>query len=266
MEAWRAIPETSGEYEVSDKGRVRSASRLRTQRTKGDVIVTRRLPGRPMRASDNGAGYQTVMLRIDGRGVRRYVHRLVLEAFVGPPPSPDHHGAHWDGDRSHNWLENLRWATPAENQADRERHGTLKTGLRATHCPKGHPKTGDNLRLGQHGDGICITCQRAASRKSSRPKAVSSTKRRSLPTAVRHAVISAAGDNCQSCGEATDQWEVDHIFPVHLGGGDEMDNLRAICIPCHRAKSARETTERAKADRVRRKHHAHQEAMLESSA
>ena len=27
--------------------------------------------------------------------------------------------------------------------------------------------------------------------------------------------------------------EVDHITPRSLGGGDAMDNLRAVCHPCH---------------------------------
>lgn len=27
--------------------------------------------------------------------------------------------------------------------------------------------------------------------------------------------------------------EVDHIRPRSLGGGDELDNLRSVCRPCH---------------------------------
>jgi 5-methylcytosine-specific restriction endonuclease McrA len=30
-----------------------------------------------------------------------------------------------------------------------------------------------------------------------------------------------------------DATEVDHIRPRSLGGGDELDNLRAVCHPCH---------------------------------
>ena len=253
MEAWRPIPETNGEYEVSDKGRVRSTVRLRTQRTKGGVIVTRRLKGKPMRASDNGAGYQSVLLRIEGRSVRRYVHRMVLEAFVGPPPSPEHQTAHGNGDRADNRLENLRWATPVENQADVDRHGTRSAPPRTTHCPKGHPKTGDNLRFDKYGGGICITCARQACRGSAVAKAATGVRRKPLPSAVRDAVIATAGGACVCCDEPMIECEVDHILPVHLGGGDEMDNLRAICVRCHRTKSALETKARAKADRIRKK-------------
>lgn len=47
----------------------------------------------------------------------------MLEAFRGLPPTAAHQAAHWNGDRSDNRLANLRWATAAENAADRARHG-----------------------------------------------------------------------------------------------------------------------------------------------
>lgn len=56
------------------------------------------------------------------------VHRLVLFAFVGPPPSKAHVCAHWDGDYKNNKPENLRWATRKENEEDKKRHGTHQTG------------------------------------------------------------------------------------------------------------------------------------------
>jgi 5-methylcytosine-specific restriction protein A len=33
---------------------------------------------------------------------------------------------------------------------------------------------------------------------------------------------------------------VDHVRPKAKGGTDELENLEAICDPCHRAKSARD--------------------------
>lgn len=56
------------------------------------------------------------------------VNRLVLMAFVGPPPTPKHEAAHWDGDTSNNRPGNLRWATSKENHADKIRHGTTARG------------------------------------------------------------------------------------------------------------------------------------------
>ena len=32
----------------------------------------------------------------------------------------------------------------------------------------------------------------------------------------------------------------DHIIPSSLGGGDDLDNLQAVCGPCHVSKTAAE--------------------------
>jgi len=57
----------------------------------------------------------------------RYVHRLILEAFVGPCP-PGMVACHNDGDRSNNTPGNLRWDTVQSNLADKVRHGTQTRG------------------------------------------------------------------------------------------------------------------------------------------
>lgn len=49
------------------------------------------------------------------------VHRLVLEAFVGPCPA-GMVGCHNNGDHTDNRLENLRWDTPSANNLDRIAH------------------------------------------------------------------------------------------------------------------------------------------------
>ena len=57
------------------------------------------------------------------------VNVLVCLAFHGPRPD-DHDAAHWNGDRTDNRPENLRWATRSDNLADRGRHGTINHGER----------------------------------------------------------------------------------------------------------------------------------------
>lgn len=69
-------------------------------------------------------GYAHVHLQADGASKQHGVHRLVARTFHGEPPSPAHHAAHNDGVPSNNRESNIRWATPAENQADRLLHGT----------------------------------------------------------------------------------------------------------------------------------------------
>ena len=75
-------------------------------------------------------GYLRVRLRAAAsKRCWRRVHVLVLEAFVGPKPSPRHVGAHYpDPDPANNRVSNLRWATPEENEADKRLHGTAPRG------------------------------------------------------------------------------------------------------------------------------------------
>lgn len=74
-------------------------------------------------------GYKTIKLhnRIGGVSDGK-VHRLILEAFVGPCP-PGQECRHLNGDGSDNrWPENLAWGSRAENESDRVRHGTHPIG------------------------------------------------------------------------------------------------------------------------------------------
>jgi hypothetical protein len=40
-------------------------------------------------------------------------------------------------------------------------------------------------------------------------------------------------------------WEADHEIPIEDGGEHTLANLRCRCVPCHRAKTAREAAARA---------------------
>jgi len=77
---------------------------------------------------DHPKGYARVPLALNGEARKHLVSRLMLTAFVGPPPTPDHEAAHNDGNPRNGVLENLRWATPTENASDKERHGTSPKG------------------------------------------------------------------------------------------------------------------------------------------
>lgn len=70
------------------------------------------------------------LTREDGVRVTIFAHRLVLETFVGPAPSPEHVAAHGNGSRIYCHHSNLRWATPQENHDDRVFHGNTPSGVR----------------------------------------------------------------------------------------------------------------------------------------
>jgi hypothetical protein len=121
IEQWRPIIDFP-RYEISDLGRVR---RL--------VSATNTKAGKILILTAIKDGYLSVNLCGEA-GIRKRarLNRLVCEAFYGPAPTPKHHAAHRNGDIIDNRLENLYWATPRDNCADRDRHGTTARGERGS--------------------------------------------------------------------------------------------------------------------------------------
>lgn len=159
-EEWRPIPGYEGSYEVSDQGRVRSLPR-QTYTGLGRPI----LGGILAHALVSGRGYPTVTLYRGGNGKAHRVHRLVLEAFVGPCPQ-GMMALHANDVATDNRIANLRWGTMPENVADSLRNGT-NTNAAKTHCKHGHEFTPENIRFDRRGRQ-CLECDRtraAADRK-----------------------------------------------------------------------------------------------------
>lgn len=129
MEDWRPVVGFEGSYEVSNMGRVRSVDRMlpwkRTLRTGTVVDCLRRHAGQFLIPQAKEAGHLWVQL---GRGFQVYVHHLVLESFVGPPPA-GMIGLHWDDTPANNRLCNLRWGTRADNFADSVRNRGRAPGI-----------------------------------------------------------------------------------------------------------------------------------------
>lgn len=144
-EEWRAVADAPG-YFVSSRGRVLS--------TKGAEPLF-------LKPRVSGSGlYLDVWFSLGsrGNGISRFVHQLVLEAFVGPAPDGaevchrNHHG--FD-----NRVENLTYGTHTENMRAMVDAGRHYLGQREA-CIRGHLFTGDNTyqRPGG-GTRICRTCQ-----------------------------------------------------------------------------------------------------------
>lgn len=57
----------------------------------------------------------------------------------------------------------------------------------------------------------------------------------------RESILVRDNYTCRACGLITKSLEVDHIINIAEGGTDDDSNLQALCIPCHKAKTARES-------------------------
>ena len=135
-----------GIYEVSNLGRIRSLDT-------GKVRVL----------GAHRTGHKVINLCRGGSKKKYRVHRLVLEAFVGPCP-PGLQGCHYNDVPADNRLVNLRWDTLSANRRDSVRNGTHNEATK-THCPLGHPYTEENTYRRQRGDRECRTCRRDARRR-----------------------------------------------------------------------------------------------------
>lgn len=141
-ETWLPVPGYEVRYEVSNAGRVRS-----------------RVSGRVLKPySHVTSGHLTVGLSRDGWVKRCYLHRLILEAFIGPAPQGTE-GCHNDGHVLNNRLSNLRWDTRSANNLDAVSHGTHYSAAK-THCPRHHALQEPNLNPSHlnRGKRACQAC------------------------------------------------------------------------------------------------------------
>src|SRR5262245_31077449 len=83
----------------------------------------------PRRASVTPGGYQVVVFLTPNGRIGRYIHRMVLETFVGPCPSGKE-VSHLNGDSMDNRLTNLTYETSKENKARKVAHKTGNNGMR----------------------------------------------------------------------------------------------------------------------------------------
>ena len=164
-ERWVAVPGWT-HYEVSDLGRIRQTG------------------GRVLKGLVLGTNYRGIILCSAKVHERRYLHDLVLTAFVGPRP-PGFYACHNNGVRDDNRLTNLRWDTPSANNRDQITHGTNHEANK-THCPRGHALTAPNLVESERrrGHRKCRACNQA--------RAVAQRRRTTFDTAeadARYALL-----------------------------------------------------------------------------
>lgn len=111
MEQWKDVVGFEGIYQVSDKGSVKRIGMYRNQRkswpSTGKLL-------RPANNSKDVNSYKFVNLSSNNKTKMSYVHRLVAIAFL---PNPENLPSvnHIDGDRANNCVDNLEWASYADN-------------------------------------------------------------------------------------------------------------------------------------------------------
>lgn len=98
-EVFKDIPSYEGEYQVSNKGRIRS---LKTR------------DGQIMRLKKSRSGYIHICLCTGNKKKHHSVHVLVLESFKNPRPD-NHVVNHKDGNKENNDISNLEWVTQSAN-------------------------------------------------------------------------------------------------------------------------------------------------------
>lgn len=126
---YRAIPGFPG-YRIGDDGSVWSQWHRQSLGYGGGIKRVQTGEWAELKQQRSGDVHRRVDLCRDGTVCQRLVHRLVLEAFVGPCPL-GMECCHNDGDPTNNRLGNLRWDTRKANRADAIRHGTHPCGERS---------------------------------------------------------------------------------------------------------------------------------------
>ena len=110
-EIWKDIEGYEGLYQVSNKGRVKSLSRLVVRVGKPNYITKEKI----LKCSElQGTRYPAVCLGSNNNFKSISVHRLVAQAFI---PNPDNLPCvnHKDETRNNNDVRNLEWCTQKYN-------------------------------------------------------------------------------------------------------------------------------------------------------
>lgn len=212
VEEWRPVPGYEGRYEVSSHGRVRSLP-FWTNNRWGPMLRS----GKIRTPKPNPRGYMTVDLA-DGEGEveRVRVHRLVLLAFVGPPPPDAPHGLHEDDDRGNNHVSNLYWGSQLENANDCINNGHNYQLVKVT-CPVGHQLVAPNLVEWQSDSQekrSCLACSLTANNHRQDASAAAAGQPRTRCNRGRDGFLRRLGEPFES--EAHRRYA--HIMGDQVGG------------------------------------------------
>ena len=75
-------------------------------------------------------------------------------------------------------------------------------------------------------------------------------QKRAVSKSRRDSVIEGQGGICKRSYCDAPAVDVDHILPLWSGGSNANDNLEALCVDCHKQKTAAEAKARGKVKRL----------------
>lgn len=111
LEVWKDINDFPN-YQVSNLGRVKSRKRYTNVGIKNQKQCLRK--EKILKQNKDHKGYMQVIL-YNKNGYKHFkVHRLVADAFITKIDSKNHIN-HIDGNKEHNFVDNLEWCTIQEN-------------------------------------------------------------------------------------------------------------------------------------------------------
>lgn len=148
-EVWADIAGSSGVYEVSTKGNVRSKTRYVFKSDIGRDILRK---GKVLSLTKRRDGYLHVGLYFTKKQYMLKVHRLVAETFLdridGKPEVN-----HMNGNKSDNRVENLEWVSREENMSHSYEHLGRRSAWK--NCPGAlHPKSRPVIQYSLAGEAI----------------------------------------------------------------------------------------------------------------
>jgi hypothetical protein len=117
-EIWKPVVGYEGLYDVSNMGRVRSYYLSTVSSLGRFVFKVMPCPQKTLAIKLTNCGYLVVGLYRNGaKSITFHVHRIVLDAFVGPRPKK-YECCHKNNVKTDNRLDNICWGTSSSNKKD----------------------------------------------------------------------------------------------------------------------------------------------------
>jgi len=142
---------------------------------------------------------------------------------------------------------------------DTQRSTRLRFASRLTATQRYHYDRFSRRSAALRHSSLRLTSQSNANMTTSRsvPEWIGKTPDTPAPPRVRIRVFERHGGKCHISGIkilAGDEWDMEHIKPLHRGGENRESNLAPALRQAHREKTKLEMADKAKADRIRAKH------------